>query len=336
MWPTVYSGTGQHFPGVRFPCTIHLTSSLHQTMQNPKNFAVTGVAGFVAPRHLNAIESCGHRLVAAVDPHDSVGLLDQFSYEVQYFRQYEAFVDYLGEMSHRGESERIHYVSICAPNHLHDLQIRSALNVGANVICEKPLVLDARSLESLKGLEQSTHCRIFTVLQLRLHPSILKLKEKVDNSNQIRKYDVDLTYIASRGRWYLDSWKGNQELSGGLATNIGIHFFDALIWIFGNIERYEVRIHEPTKMSGILELEHAIVQWFLSIDPNDLPSFSQTQNRQTYRSLTCDSQEIEFSEGFTDLHTEVYKDILSGGGFGIDDVQASIELTSGIRSQISI
>jgi UDP-N-acetyl-2-amino-2-deoxyglucuronate dehydrogenase len=301
---------------------------------NPKNFAITGVAGFVAPRHLKAIKNTGHRLIAAVDPHDSVGLLDQFSYDVRYFKEYERFDRYLDKMSRRGESERVHYISICAPNYLHDAHIRSALRVGADAICEKPLVLNTHNLDALKELEKQTRRRIYTILQLRLHPSLIKFKKNVEQIASIKKHDVELTYITSRGRWYLNSWKGQTDLSGGLATNIGIHFFDALIWIFGKTKKYELHLVEPTKISGSLELQNAHVQWFLSIDSDDIRQLSPDPNKSTYRSLTCDGEEIEFSDGFTDLHTEVYKDILNGKGFGIEDVRPSIKLASDIRHAI--
>ena len=301
---------------------------------NPKNFAITGVAGFVAPRHLKAIKNTGHRLIAAVDPHDSVGLLDQFSYDVRYFKEYERFDRYLDKMSRRGESERVHYISICAPNYLHDAHIRSALRVGADAICEKPLVLNTHNLDALKELEKQARRRIYTILQLRLHPSLIKLKKNVEQFASTKKHDVKLTYITSRGRWYLNSWKGQTDLSGGLATNIGIHFFDALIWIFGKTKKYELHLVEPTKISGSLELQNAHVQWFLSIDSDDIRQLSPDPNKSTYRSLTCDGEEIEFSDGFTDLHTEVYKDILNGKGFGIEDVRPSIKLASDIRHAI--
>jgi len=301
---------------------------------NPKNFAITGVAGFVAPRHLKAIKNTGHRLIAAVDPHDSVGLLDQFSYDVRYFKEYERFDRYLDKMSRRGESERVHYISICAPNYLHDAHIRSALRVGADAICEKPLVLNTHNLDALKELEKQTRRRIYTILQLRLHPSLIKLKKNVEQFASTKKHDVKLTYITSRGRWYSNSWKGQTDLSGGLATNIGIHFFDALIWIFGKTKKYELHIVEPTKISGSLELQNAHVQWFLSIDSDDIRQLSPDPSKSTYRSLTCDGEEIEFSDGFADLHTEVYKDILNGKGFGIEDVRPSIKLVSDIRHAI--
>jgi len=299
-----------------------------------KNFAVTGVAGFVAPRHLKAIKETGHRLVAVVDPHDSVGILDQFSYEVKYFQEYERFDRYLEKRRLMGESERIHYVSICTPNYLHDAHVRSALRIGADVICEKPLVLNPNNLEALQELELETKRRVYTVLQLRLHPTLSMLKQRIGAIEVSRKYEVELTYITSRGNWYLHSWKGRTDLSGGLATNIGVHFFDALIWIYGAVEESEVHVAKPTKMSGSLELEKARVKWFLSIDPDDLSTLSPGCKNTTYRSLKCNGEEIDFSDGFTNLHTEVYRHFLEGNGFGIEDVRPSIQLIHDIRQAI--
>lgn len=295
------------------------------------NFALIGVGGYVAPRHLKAIKDTGNTLMAACDPNDSVGILDRFSYDVSYFREFERFDRHVEKLRRKDEDKRIHYVSICSPNYLHDAHMRFALRVGADAICEKPLVLNPWNCDALKELEQETGRRIYTVLQLRVHPSIAALKEKLTKDTSTRKVDINLSYITSRGRWYLVSWKGDLERSGGLATNIGIHFFDMLIWLFGPVSGSEVHYASPTKVGGYLELKKARVRWFLSIDKNDLPQSYIDKGPFTYRSLTMDDAEIEFSEGFADLHTFVYKNILDGKGYGIDDVRASIQLAHDIR-----
>ncbi|HPP52981.1 MAG TPA: Gfo/Idh/MocA family oxidoreductase [Thermoguttaceae bacterium] len=284
-----------------------------------KNFAITGVAGYIAPRHLTAIKETGNRLVAAVDPHDSVGILDRYFFDVAYFREFERFDRHVEKLRRRSEQERIHYVSICSPNYLHDAHIRFALRVGADAICEKPLVLNPWNCDALAELEAETGRRVYTVLQLRLHPTIRALYEQYRQPGD-EKHDVQLTYITSRGQWYLHSWKGDVSRSGGLATNIGIHFFDMLIWIFGPVETSQVYAAEPTRTCGYLELQRARVHWFLSVDRRDLPSTGLKPGR-----------EVEFSAGFTDLPTRIYEEVLAGRGFGVADAKPSIELVYQLR-----
>lgn len=296
-----------------------------------KNFAITGVAGYIAPRHLQAIQDTGNRLVAAVDPHDSVGVLDKYFYDVSFFKEFERFDRHIEKLRRGPEKKRVDYVSICSPNYLHDAHIRFALRVDADAICEKPLVLNPWNCEALKELEQESGRRVYTVLQLRLHPAIQALKKRFAASRGRGKQEVDLTYVTSRGRWYLYSWKGSEEQSGGLVTNIGIHFFDMLIWVFGAVEGVEIQRYEPTRASGVLELKHARVRWTLSISSGDLPPEAQKRNQSTFRSITVNGEQVEFSEGFTDLHTRVYEDILAGGGFGVDDAFPSIQLCHQIR-----
>ncbi len=296
----------------------------------PKNFAVIGVGGYIAPRHLQAIRHTGNRLLAAVDPKDSVGILDSYSYDVQFFTEIERFDRHLEKLRRKPEEERIHFVSVCSPNYLHDAHCRLALRVGADVICEKPLVINPWNFDALEELENETNRRIYTVLQLRVHPELIKLKESLHNSTT--KHEVQLTYITSRGPWYHVSWKGQAEKSGGIATNIGVHFFDLLLWLFGSAQGIKVYYSDDRRMSGFMELERANVKWFLSVDKNDLPESSKVNNKPTFRSITVDGKEIEFSEGFTDLHTKVYEETLAGRGFGIADARPSIELTYAIRT----
>ena len=295
-----------------------------------KNFAVIGVGGYIAPRHLRAIRDTNNRLVAAVDPKDSVGILDQYSYDVKFFTEIERFDRHL-EKLHRGPEEgRIHYVSICSPNYLHDAHCRLALRAGADVICEKPLVINPWNLEALEEIEAETKHRINTILQLRVHPELVKLHDALQKEDRI--HDVDLTYITSRGPWYQVSWKGNHEKSGGVATNIGIHFFDLLMWLFGSVSGLKVYHVDEERMSGFIELEKARVRWYLSVDKNDLPESAKSKGKNTYRSITVDGTDVEFSEGFTDLHTRVYEETLAGRGFGIADARPSIVLTHDIRT----
>jgi len=297
-----------------------------------KNFAMTGVAGYVAPRHLKAIKETGNRLVAAVDPHDSVGLLDSYFEDVSFFKEFERFDRHIEKLRRQDEDQHVHYVSICSPNYLHDAHCRFTLRVGADAICEKPVVLNPWNIDALQELEQESDRRIYTVLQLRVHPSLIALRENLQKEPKTSKKDIELTYITSRGLWYLISWKGQVERSGGLATNIGIHFFDLLIWLFGKVEHSEVHLSTPTKTSGYMELQDASVKWFLSIDKNDLPDECKKNNKPTFRSITIDGQEVEFSEGFTDLHTIVYRETLSGRGFGLEDARPSVVLAHDIRN----
>jgi UDP-N-acetyl-2-amino-2-deoxyglucuronate dehydrogenase len=295
-----------------------------------KNFAVTGVAGYIAPRHLKAITDTGNRIVAALDPHDAVGLLDRYSFDTRFFTEFERFDRHLEKLRRKGSDEKVDYLSICAPNYLHDAHARLALRIGADAICEKPLVINPRNLDALEELEQETARRVFTVLQLRLHPALIALRDKLKASN--RRHDVTLSYVTSRGAWYGVSWKGQIERSGGVATNIGIHFFDLLMWLFGGVEECDVHLSEPMRMAGHLELQRASVRWFLSTDRQDLPASALAANRTTFRSITVDQEEVEFTEGFTDLHTRVYEEILAGRGFGIADARPSVELAARIRT----
>jgi UDP-N-acetyl-2-amino-2-deoxyglucuronate dehydrogenase len=297
----------------------------------PKNFAVIGAGGYIAPRHLRAIRDTGNRLLAAVDPKDSVGLLDQFSYDVRFFTEIERFDRYLEKLRRTSEQDRVHYISICSPNYLHDAHCRLAMRVGADLICEKPLVVNPWNLDALQEIEAETHCKVNTVLQLRVHPELVKLKERLDQESPSVQHDVILSYITSRGNWYHVSWKGQMEKSGGVATNIGIHLFDLLLWLFGPVIDNKVHHSDEKCMAGFLELEKARVRWFLSVDRNDLPEAVRQTNKTTFRSITIDSEEVEFSEGFTDLHTHVYERTLAGNGFGIADARPSIELTYRIR-----
>jgi UDP-N-acetyl-2-amino-2-deoxyglucuronate dehydrogenase len=297
-----------------------------------KNFAVIGVGGYIAPRHLKAIRDTGNRLIAAADPKDSVGLLDQFAFDVPFFTEIERFDRHLEKLRRKSEEVRAHYISICSPNYLHDAHCRLAMRLGADVICEKPLVINPWNLEALEELEQETGRRINTILQLRVHPALIKLRESLRNETTSKQHDVVLTYITSRGNWYHVSWKGQLEKSGGVATNIGIHFFDLLLWLFGPAGDTRLYHADSKRMSGMIELERAHVRWFLSVDANDLPNQAVPGGKTTYRSITVDGQEIEFSEGFADLHTRVYEETLAGKGFRIADARPSIELTHRIRT----
>jgi UDP-N-acetyl-2-amino-2-deoxyglucuronate dehydrogenase len=297
--------------------------------RTPKNFAITGVAGYIAPRHLRAIRDTGNRVVAATDPHDSVGLLDQFGLDVRYFPEFERFDRFLEKRRRGADEDRVHYVSICAPNYLHDAHCRLALRVGADAICEKPLVINPWNLDPLLELERETGRRIFTVLQLRLHDSLVALRQRLLAVSG--PHHVCLTYITCRGSWYHSSWKGQIDKSGGIATNIGIHFFDLLLWLFGPARDCRVHVAHRDRMAGFFELERARVTWFLSTAREDLPLEAVRAGRQTFRSIEVDGHEVEFSEGFTDLHTKVYNDILAGGGFGIEDARPSIDLVHRVR-----
>lgn len=297
-----------------------------------KNFAIIGVGGYIAPRHLKAIKETGNTLVAALDVNDSVGILDRFFPDLPFFTEFERF-DRFAEKLRREKGERgIDYVTVCSPNYLHDAHIRFALRIGAHAICEKPLVLNPWNLNALQELEQESGCRVNTILQLRVHPSLIALRETLLAETRNDKHEVLLTYITSRGPWYMTSWKGNLERAGGVATNIGIHFFDLLIWLFGSVERSEVHHADQRKTGGYIELERARVRWFLSIDRNDLPDSATECGLSTFRSITVNGREVEFSEGFTDLHTVVYQETLAGRGFGIEDARPSIELAHLIRN----
>ncbi|MFN0173354.1 MAG: Gfo/Idh/MocA family protein [Saprospiraceae bacterium] len=293
------------------------------------NFALIGAAGYIAPRHLKAIRDTGHQLVAAYDPQDSVGVLDSYFPETAFFTEFERFDRHLEKLKRAGTA--IDYVCICSPNYLHDAHIRFALRHGANVICEKPLVLNPWNVEALKINEQESGKRVSAILQLRLHPAIIGLKNKVAKSASTKKHTVDLTYITARGNWYYASWKGDLAKSGGIATNIGIHFFDMLAWIFGELKNNIVHVHTHDRAAGFLEFEKARVRWFLSINADTLPL--EAAGKRTFRAITVDGESLEFSEGFTDLHTLSYQDILNGNGFGLDDALPAIQLAHEIREQ---
>lgn len=294
------------------------------------NFALIGAAGYIAPRHMKAIRETGNTLVAALDKHDAVGVMDSYFPEADFFLETERFDRHLDKLRRQGE-KKIEYVSICSPNYLHDSHIRLALRNGAHAICEKPLVLNPWNIEALGVIEKETGRRIFNILQLRLHDAIKGLKETIANGPKDKIYDIDLTYITSRGHWYYMSWKGEMSKSGGIATNIGIHFFDMLIWIFGDVKKNIVHHMSECNAAGFMELKNARVRWFLSIDSNDLPDEAKKINQRTYRSIKVDGKEIEFSEGFTDLHTTSYKEIIKGNGFGREASFASIRTAHEIR-----
>ncbi|MEZ5012262.1 MAG: Gfo/Idh/MocA family oxidoreductase [Bacteroidales bacterium] len=296
----------------------------------PKNFGLIGVAGYIAVRHLSAIKETGNRLLASLDPFDSVGLIDSYFPESDFFVEFERFDRHFEKLKRTGTS--IDFVSICSPNYLHDSHIRFALRHQADAICEKPIVLNPWNIEALQQIERETGRRVFTVLQLRLHPSIIALRKKYEATGDRVIHDVDLTYITARGNWYQFSWKGDIHKSGGVATNIGIHFFDMLTWIFGGVKSNTVHLSEPGKAGGYLELERARVRWFLSVDAADLPAAAREKGQRTYRSVKVENEEIEFSGGFADLHTETYRDILSGGGFGLADARTSVEIVHKIRN----
>jgi UDP-N-acetyl-2-amino-2-deoxyglucuronate dehydrogenase len=295
-----------------------------------KNFAMTGVAGFVAPRHLEAIKATGNRLVAAIDPHDAVGILDRFALDVRFFTEIERFDRHLEKLRRSGDAQRVHYVTVCSPNYLHDAHVRLALRVGADAICEKPLVINPWNLDALEELEAETGRRVYTVLQLRLHPQLAALKQRLAAAGGAR-HDVELKYITTRGPWYHVSWKGSEERSGGIATNIGIHFFDLVLWLFGDLHECRVVQKTPNRMGGVLELERARVRWFLSTDHGDLPTPPAPGATATHRSIVVDGEAVEFSDGFGNLHTRVYEEVLAGRGFGIADARASIALSARIR-----
>ena len=303
-------------------------------MAKMKNFALIGVAGYIAPRHLQAIRDTGNNLVAALDKFDSVGILDSYFPEADFFTEYERFDRHLEKQRRLGK--KIDYITICSPNYLHDSHIRFALRYGADAICEKPLVLNPWNVDALAEIEKETGKRVNTILQLRLHPSIIKLKEQIETGPRGKIYDVGLSYMTSRGRWYKTSWKGDLTKSGGIATNIGIHFFDMLIWVFGRVKNSVVKQLTEETASGYLELERAKVSWTLSIDYTRIPKEIREKGKRTYRSLQIEGNEIEFSDGFTDLHTLSYKSILEGKGFSLNDARPSIDLAYQIRNYSAI
>lgn len=295
-----------------------------------KNFGLIGAAGYIAPRHMKAISDTGNNLEAALDINDSVGILDSFFPEANFFTEFERFDRHIDKLRRLQSQNMIEYIAITSPNYLHDSHIRFALRSETDVICEKPLVLNPWNLDALAEIEKATSKKVNTILQLRLHPSIIALKEKVQNNN--KKYDVDLTYITSRGNWYLQSWKGDDKKSGGIATNIGVHFYDMLHYVFGDLENNIVHYASETTASGYLEYKNARVRWFLSIDINNIPANIREKGQRTFRSITCDKEEIEFSDGFGDLHTICYQEILAGRGFGLEENRVAIQTVSDIRN----
>jgi len=296
------------------------------------NFALIGAAGFIAPRHMKAIAETGHQLLAVADPHDAVGVIDQYFPQARYFPEIERFDRFLEKQRRLPPDQHVHYVSICSPNYLHDAHVRLALRVRAHAICEKPLVINPWNLDQLADIEQETGRRVYNVLQLRMHPAVIELRRRLQASPPSGRTAIDLAYITRRGAWYQVSWKGDEARSGGLVTNIGIHFFDMLMWLFGPAERAVVHHRAPDRVAGCLELERARVRWFLSVNAEDLPADVRAAGRHAWRLLTLDGEAFEFSEGFTDLHTLVYRDILNGGGFGIQDARPSIALVHRLRT----
>jgi len=291
-------------------------------------YALIGASGYIAPRHMKAIRDTGGVLVVAYDPNDSVGILDSHFPDAHFFTEFERFDRHVDKLRRRGE--RLDYVSIASPNYLHDAHCRFALRSGADAICEKPLVLNPWNIDGLAEIERDMGKRIYSILQLRLHPAIIALRDKFRNST--KKHTVELTYCTSRGRWYHASWKGDDSKSGGVATNIGVHFFDMLSFVFGKVQNNVAHLRSPERAAGFIECERANVSWFLSVDRNDLPASVQGK-KTTYRSITVDGEEVEFSEGFTDLHTRSYEEVLAGNGFGLSEVRPSIEIVSAFRTQ---
>ncbi|HLU79254.1 MAG TPA: Gfo/Idh/MocA family oxidoreductase [Burkholderiaceae bacterium] len=297
-----------------------------------KNFALIGAAGYIAPRHMQAIRATGNRLVAALDPNDSVGIIDSHFPEADFFTEFERFDRHVDKLRRAASPDRVDYVSICSPNYLHDSHIRFALRSEADAICEKPLVLNPWNIDGLQEIEAASGRRVHTILQLRLHPAIQALREQVRREQRDRKYEVDLTYITARGQWYGRSWKGDVRKSGGIATNIGVHFFDMLHHVFGRLQDNIVHLSTPHKAAGYLEYEHARVRWFLSVDVDDVPERGRALGQRTWRSITLDGEEIEFSGGFTDLHQRSYEEILAGRGFGLEDNRCAIDTVATIRN----
>jgi UDP-N-acetyl-2-amino-2-deoxyglucuronate dehydrogenase len=295
------------------------------------NFALIGAAGYIAPKHMGAIKASGHHLVAATDPHDSVGVLDSHFPACRFFTEIERFDRHLEKLRRTGEESRIHYVSICTPNYLHDAHVRLALRLNANAICEKPLVINPWNLDALLELETEHDARVYTIFQLRYLPAVQQLRAALAEKKNQNTTDIELTYVTRRGTWYDASWKTQQDKSGGLIMNIGIHFFDLLSWLFGPVQTQELHLHESRRMSGFLQLEQARVKWFLSIDDNDLPDEVKAEGGYAYRSLKLDGEEFDLSAGFTDLHTKVYEETLAGRGLGIEAAKPSIQLVYDIR-----
>ena len=304
-----------------------------EAVLNPmKNFALIGAAGYIAPRHMAAIRDTGNQVVAALDPNDSVGILDNYFPDAHFFTEFERFDRFVDKRRREAAHERIEFVTIASPNYLHDSHMRFALRSDCDAICEKPLVLNPWNLDGLREVERDSGRRIHTILQLRVHPSIVALRDRIAQAPKDRKSDVDLIYVTSRGRWYYQSWKGDERKSGGIATNIGVHFFDMLGFLFGPLQELVVHQREDSRAGGYLEFERARVRWYMSLNPEDVPATERMKGHRTHRSIIVDGEEIEFSGGFTDLHTVSYREILAGRGFGVDDNRAAIEIVSKIRT----
>lgn len=300
-----------------------------------KNFGLLGIAGFVAPRHLNAIKETNNQLIAALDKYDSVGIIDNYFPKADFFVEFERFDRHLEKLKYE-KNLVLDYISVCTPNYLHDSHIRFALRHGADAICEKPIVLNPWNIDKLEHIEKESGNRIWNILQLRLHPSIVNLRKKIQEAPSDTVYDIDLTYLTCRGNWYFNSWKGDEAKSGGIATNIGIHFFDMLNWIFGDVKENVVHIHEKDRAAGYLELDKARVRWFLSLNDEDLPQNVKAQGQRTYRSLRIKGEELNFSKGFPDLHTLSYQKIIAGKGFGIEETRQAIEIVHDIRTSMPV
>ncbi|MDR1847343.1 MAG: Gfo/Idh/MocA family oxidoreductase [Bacteroidales bacterium] len=295
-----------------------------------KNFGIIGIGGYIAPRHLKAIKDTENRLVVALDKSDTVGIMDSYFPDCSFYTEYERFDRYVDKI--KTTQDKLDFLSVCTPNYLHDSHIRFGLRAGADVICEKPLVLNTWNIDALKTFEQQSGHKVYNILQLRLHPAIKAWKERIDGGDPSKVYDVDLTYITSRGKWYYTSWKGQIEKSGGVATNIGVHFYDMLSWIFGAIQENTVHVSTHDRVAGFLRFERARVRYFLSINADTLPAEVRAEGKKTYRKVECEGEEIEFSDGFTELHTLSYRNILDGKGFGLDDARACIDIVSNIRN----
>ncbi len=296
-------------------------------------FGLIGAAGYIAPLHMKAIRDTGNQLVAAFDPRDSVGVMDKYFPEAYFFTEFERFDRHIHKISRLNQETALDFISICSPNYLHDSHVRFALRSNVDAVCEKPVVLNAWNIDALQSIEKDTGRKVFTVLQLRLHPAIKKLKKMVQDQEVHKKFDIDLTYISARGKWYFSSWKGDEQKSGGVATNIGIHFFDMLNYVFGGVLLNTLHYRNESKAAGYIEYEKARVRWFLSTDVQDIPSELIIKSIRTFRSIKIDGEDIDFSEGFNDLHTRIYEDILSGGGFGLEDNRVAIETVTSIRTQ---
>jgi len=299
-----------------------------------KNFALIGAAGYIAPRHMKAIKDTGNQLIAAYDKFDSVGVMDSYFPDADFFVEFERFDRHIEKRKRLGA--RLDYVSVCSPNYLHDAHIRFGLRQGADVICEKPVVLNPWNIDALQEIERETGRKVYNILQLRLHSSVITLRERILNGPSDKIYEVDLAYITARGNWYYTSWKGEVSKSGGIATNIGVHFYDMLQWIFGAVKQNIVHVHTQDRAAGYLEFERARVRWFLSINADTLPEAVKAKGGRTYRAITIGDEAFEFSEGFTDLHTISYQDVFAGGGFGLEESRNAIQMVHEIRNAVAV